>query len=118
MDAVTDEAGVRLLEPRFEQSVRISAVTGCGVEQVVEAVRRAASGDTLTVLLHVPAGDGKAIAAVDSDGRVLERRYVEDRVEMEVVMDRPHLDRLLARHPAVDLISTNGQGPPTTAPAS
>ncbi|MEE9296431.1 MAG: GTPase HflX, partial [Phycisphaerae bacterium] len=108
IDAVQDEADVRLVESFFDQAYRISALTGEGLDQVVDAVRRAASSNALAVTLRMPAGDGRALAAVDNDARVLDRRYVQDVVELDVVIDRRHLDRLLGQHDTLEVVSTNG----------
>jgi GTP-binding protein HflX len=106
MDAADDEAGVQILETRVPSPYRISAKTGAGIDLVVEAVRAAISTNTTQATLRLPIGDGRVAAAVDESAEVLDRRYNNDHLEVDVVIDRAHLDQLASRYPTLEIISS------------
>lgn len=110
IDAVPDEANARILETQFPMAHRISARTGEGLDRVVEAVRKAAGGDIINARLRVPAGDGRLLAALDREARVLNRRYGDDSVELEVIIDGKHLNKLVGQYASLKVLST-GDGP-------
>lgn len=111
IDAVQDEADEPILEARLRGSYRISARTGEGLDRVIEAVRRAATTDTIQATLRLPAGDGCLLAALDRESRVLNRRYDDDTVELEVVIQRKQLNRLSGRHGSLEILSTDARLP-------
>ncbi|NOS98993.1 MAG: GTPase HflX, partial [Phycisphaerales bacterium] len=103
IDASTDPVNEQILVTRLPNAVRLSALTGEGIDGLAEAVRRAATADTVRVTLRVPAGDGRLAALIDREAKVLERRYLEDVVELDVRMERRHLDRLTGQHPELEV---------------
>ena len=111
IDVAADESVVRMLESRMPDTLRISAHTGAGLDGIVEAVCKAVSAGTLKVTLRVPAGDGRLIAAVDRESRVLARRYDGETVEMDVVIEQANLNRLTGRHHLLQVRPTNGKSP-------
>lgn len=108
IDAVDDEAGERILEARFPDAYLISAATGEGLDRVIDAVRKAATPDMTSVTLCLPVGDGRLPAIVEREARVLGRRYRDDAVELEVVIDRKVLSRLVGQHASLKVLSTDG----------
>ncbi len=105
VDACADQADLQVLESRLNNTLAISAQTGEGLDAVVAEVRRAAQVGTLSVTLAIPAGDGRLIAEVDRSAKVLARRYGNDHVEMDVVMDQGLLNRLSGQCAALRVVA-------------
>ncbi len=86
------EADPRKLERRLlgtgqraARAVAVSALTGEGLPDLLEAIDQALPLDPVVrAILHIPAGDGATLALLHEFGKVLARRYSEDRCEIEV----------------------------------
>ncbi|MBQ7251736.1 MAG: GTPase HflX [Kiritimatiellae bacterium] len=64
----------RAMLSRYPEAVCVSAKTGEGMDRLASAMRTALAGRGETVRLRLPAGDGKAIAAVYATGQVVKAR--------------------------------------------
>lgn len=109
IDIMTDEADVQILERRVPNPYRVSARTGAGLDRVVEAVRQVIRADTTHATIRFPSADGRLAAAIDQHAQVLARRYAEDHVELDVVIDRAHLDQLASRYAGLNVVSTDAR---------
>ncbi len=81
---------------RFPGSVAISARTGRGVEELVEALQSALSAWRLRSRFRVPMSDSNLIAEIHRVGHVLELRY-EGEFAIVTAHVPPHLEQRLAR---------------------
>lgn len=105
MDVAQNDASALVLEARMAETHRVSAMTGAGLDVLIESVHKAATSDTARVTLRFPVSDGRLSAAIDRETNVLERRYLDDTVEMDVAIDRGFLTRLMGRHDALKVVS-------------
>ncbi|MCU1238891.1 MAG: GTP-binding protein HSR1-related [Candidatus Solibacter sp.] len=72
-------------QPGEMRAVAISAATGAGIDQLLTAIDEALPLDPVVrTTLDLDQGDGATLAMLHEFGRVLETRYVGDRVEVEV----------------------------------
>jgi GTP-binding protein HflX len=101
---------VELLARRKARCVPISAVTGEGLDKLAGEVRQFKDGDTAEVTVSLPHAEGKLLAEIDRLADVLERRYLPDRVELDIRMNRRRLRQLCGRHPP--LLILNGEVEP------
>ena len=80
------------------RAVAISALTGEGLPDLLEAIDQALPLDPVVhTILRIPAGDGATLALLHEFGKVLAKRYPEDRCEIEVEIPES-LKRRLERH--------------------
>ena len=108
MDIVEDPSIVQIVESRVRRSLRISGHTGVGLDAVVEAVSEMIGGSVVQATVRFPAREGKLSAWIDRMATVLDRRYDNESVEMDLRISRTHLDQLCGRHPTLTVIDRNG----------
>jgi GTP-binding protein HflX len=67
------------------RAVAVSALTGDGIDRLLTTIDEVLPLDPIVrTRLELSAGDGATLAMLHEFGRVLESRYVEDRLEVEV----------------------------------
>jgi GTPase len=78
-----------------EHTVPVSALTGVGIQQLLEKIDALVAEDRLErVRLRVPQREGKTLAALAARARVLSRRYHNGLVELEAEMPASLAQRL------------------------
>lgn len=109
IDAAGDDLSTaELMEFKLSDSMRISALTGQGLDALVETVVARQRGVVTEVTVRLPHSAGKALSEMDRIADVLDRRYLDKCVELDVRVDRVSLARIAGRYP--ELIITNGAG--------
>jgi GTP-binding protein HflX len=94
MDRLENGQAVAALAGRRD-AVAVSAATGAGLEPLLDAIEAALpAGGPVT--LHIPHGDGAALALCYERGRVLSREDRSDHVALEVELPGPVLASLHA----------------------
>ncbi|HEX7008461.1 MAG TPA: GTPase HflX, partial [Phycisphaeraceae bacterium] len=96
VDKLDHPTDLTAFQQQYPDSVTLSARTGRGVDQLVERVRQAMRGQSRELTIHLDAADGKAIHFLENRGRVLDRRYEDNRVAMRVSIGSRQLDQLRA----------------------
>ncbi|MBI2919986.1 MAG: GTPase HflX [Planctomycetes bacterium] len=77
MDAVRDRLEYELLRSRHPDALEVSAKLNNGVEVLGEEVEARLAGRQVEVDLQVPAGDGRLLAFLSQNGRILERTLTD-----------------------------------------
>jgi GTP-binding protein HflX len=104
MDVAEDLSVTQVLEQRYQPSLRISARSGQGLEKVLAAVVVAMRGADVEATLRASLRDGRLLAAIEQKAKVLDRRFVDEMIEMDVRINRTHLEQLQGRHPGLTVI--------------
>jgi GTP-binding protein HflX len=99
VDVVDDLAGLQILQHKLPDALPISAKTGRGLPELITHVRNLVSGPPTRATIWLANAHGRAIAYVEKHAEVLDRRYVNHSVEMDVVIGRAALARLEATFP-------------------
>lgn len=99
VDAVADLAGLQILQHKLPDALPISAKTGRGLPELITHVRDLVSGPPTRATIRLANANGRAIAYIEKHAEVLDRRYIDHSVEMDVVMGRATLARLEASFP-------------------
>lgn len=105
IDAVEDETLIQALSHRLPQAVCISAKTGQGLPQLIEAVRERVAGSAKQATVRLQMADGRAIAFLEKHAEVLDRRYIDHAVEMDVVVGHRILNRLQTNFPSSQILA-------------
>jgi len=87
-------------------SLQVSALTGEGLDSLVQEVVRRMQGHAAEVTVRLPHSAGKVAAELDRVADVRNRRYLEDGVELDLRINRSQLAQLVGRHP--ELVITAG----------
>lgn len=103
IDKLTHNADLLILQQEFPDSIGLSALTGRGMDALVERVRRLAAGHLITTTLDIAAGDGKAIHFIENRANVLNRAYEGDRMRFDVRIGSRQLAQLKAMSPSLRL---------------
>jgi len=104
VDVAEDVAAVHILRHKLADSLAISAKTGAGLPELVERVRHLIAGPLKRATVRLPTIDGRAIAFLEKHSEVLDRRYSNGTLEMDVVMGGSLLNRLQVSFPASQIL--------------
>ena len=104
MDQDRDESIAQVLEKRYPDTIRISAQTGQGLDEVCDFLRRAMQEKAGRFTIRAPIGDGKMFSFLDRHAKVLDRRYETDAVEVDVLITHTHLSQLQSRFDSIEII--------------
>lgn len=94
IDRVRDPILLKLLESRLPETVRTSAITGQGLEELRDAVHRYVIRRHLDLVLEVDPADGRLLAQLREWGEVDEADYQEGKVVVRVRIAPRFLDRI------------------------
>jgi GTP-binding protein HflX len=75
VDKVSDPSALFALRRHFPNAVSVSALTGLGMEELIERVSEFVAKGTMTVELRLPAARADLLARLHRDGTVREARY-------------------------------------------
>jgi GTP-binding protein HflX len=95
-DLLTDNAEVLVWKRRHPEALETSARTGVGLSEVIERVRRHATGGTERMKLRLPMSDGKALNFLENRATVHDRAYDTTHITIDVTIGRRQLDQLKA----------------------
>jgi len=104
IDRSSDEALLDVLSRKSEPSLAVSARTGEGLERLAEYVSAAMQTKAVRLTLRADAGDGRLITLVGQLADVHDRTFVDDRVGMDVTIDRAKLGQLRARYETLEIV--------------
>jgi len=104
IDMTDDEALVQILEKNAAASLRISARTGMGLDELVEFVRGQMSCDNVRVAIEVDAADGRTLSLLDRCGRIHRREYRDRAARLDVSISRADLARLCSGGGAIRVL--------------
>jgi len=95
-DKLENNAELLTLTREIPGSLPASAVTGVGIDKIVEHVRTALRGRSIELTMTIPHGDGKTLQFLETRAVILDRQYDLDAVRLHVRMGRRQLDQLLS----------------------
>jgi GTP-binding protein HflX len=75
VDKVVDPAALFALRRHFPEAVSVSALTGEGMDELVERISEFVARGTMTVELRLPAARADLLARLHRDGTVRDVRY-------------------------------------------
>lgn len=76
----------------------LSALTGQGIEELLEAIDRKLSESFRYVALHLPFHAGTELSLLYRTGRILKREDRQDGIHLEAVLDEKHFHKFLHFH--------------------
>ncbi len=91
MDLVQDETLLPLLRQRFGKGVRISSVTGAGLDALRGRIRKFMDRDALTVTVEMDPSAGRLQSFLSEHAEIQLREYGSDRTRMRVKIAPRHL---------------------------
>jgi len=94
IDAIRHNADLLVLENEYPESVRVSARTGEGLDELIERVRGIARGRMQQLTVSLDAADGKAIHFLENRATVIDRQYENGKVTMQIHIGQRQLDQL------------------------
>lgn len=89
-----DEAALTVLEQHYPGSVRISAHTGEGLDQLRIAVSDALSREFVEADIVTSVGNGRLLAYLAKHGEILSRTFTEETVTVHCRVPRKYLGRI------------------------
>jgi GTP-binding protein HflX len=112
VDIADDAALAEMMARHRTQVVKISALTGEGIEELTAIVRRAVEGDSVEMKVRIPHVAGRLLTELDRWAKVKSREYFPDHVELLLRINRSQLDQLLSRFPEMQLLPAEDDSRP------
>jgi len=110
-DIADHSATAELLVQYRADVLRVSALTGEGLDELIGLVAKYAEGDAVDVSVRVPHADGKLLAELTRVAEVRDRRYFAEGVELAMRINRSQLRQLRGRFPSLVVIDDAGAEP-------
>lgn len=88
IDLIEDAAVHERLRLAYPEAVLVSAARSDGLEHLLSAIESRIRNDTVSAEVFVSTEDGKGIAEVERNARVLDRRVVDGRLRFDVSVRR------------------------------
>ena len=104
VDIADDMAMAEMLARHRANVLRVSALTGIGLDEVTAEVARQAQGDAVDVLVRLPHSAGKVLTELGRWGEVHDRKYLPECVELTLRINRTQLDQLRGRYPEISVV--------------
>jgi GTP-binding protein HflX len=101
IDIADDSSLAEMLGRHRPDVFQISAVTGEGLDRLVQEVTRRAKGDAVDATVRIPHREGKLLTELAGLADVRARRYTDEGVELDVCINRAQLRQLEGRYPAL-----------------
>ena len=110
VDIADDGSTVEMLARHRSKAYLVSAITGEGLDELIQEVTERMKGDTVELTVYVPHDQGRLISEIGRLADVRNRRYRQDGVELDLRMNRTQFRQLRGRYPDLSII--NGQDNP------
>jgi len=105
-DIVEDPTETQIIESNNKDCLRISAQTGQGLDALHDLVLETVRGRAADVTISTHQGNGQALAYIDRHAHVLNRRYKNDLVELDIRITSAKLKQLQNRVTGIDILVT------------
>ena len=105
MDVVEDPTEIQIIEGKVKGCIRISAKTGCGLEDLQDLVLQRVRSRARDVAIRTHAGNGRVLAYLDRYACILDRRYLEETTEIDIRISPAKLSQLRNRMDDVEIVS-------------
>ncbi len=98
-DAIRNITALESAQTVYPDAICISARTGMNMDELTQAVLARYRGGEITVKVTLAPSDGKALNFLHANGTVLNERYADDAVHIEVRIEKNQLARLKKLRP-------------------
>jgi len=95
-DKLENNAEVLMLTSEIPGAIPASAVTGVGIDKIVEYVRDASRGTTRELEMIIPHADGRTLNYLETRAVILERTYENEGVKLRVRLGKRQFAELQA----------------------
>lgn len=106
-----DEGALTVLEDRYPGSVRVSAKTGDGMDQLAVAVSDALSREFVEADIEADVGNGRLLAYLAKHGEILSRTFTDERVTVHCRVPRKYLGRISTEEAEIRPRETPAESP-------
>jgi GTP-binding protein HflX len=107
-DIADDAALAEMMARHRDNVVRISALTGAGLDELTDVVHRRVEGDSVETKVRMPHAAGRVMTELERWATIKGREYFPDHAELLIRINRSQLDQLLSRFPEMQLVSDAG----------
>jgi len=80
-----------------DRTIALSALTGEGLEDLLEIIEDHTSRNRQNITFHIPPSDGEALAWLYNKGKILDRQDAEDYISLQVDLEPAHIGQFRDR---------------------
>ncbi|HWL93396.1 MAG TPA: GTPase HflX [Phycisphaerae bacterium] len=95
VDAIQDDSAIHLLRNSLDDVVEISALTGLGLDELRDRVLDRVRHRYARLLIETDSSNGKLLAYISQYGHILDTRYDDDRVQLDVRLPTQEVPRVV-----------------------
>lgn len=96
VDAAREDSGIHLLRLSLDNAVEVSARTGDGIDALCGRVLDQMRGRYVLLTIETGAGNGKLLSYLSQYGQILDRRYDDGAVRLDLRLPVQEVQRVLA----------------------
>ena len=104
-DIAEDPSECQIIESQNGSSLRISAKTGMGLDKLHDYVLNIVRKKAIDITIKVNVSDGKVLSYLDRHAYVLNRRYFDDTVELDIRVSQAKFDQLKNRVGGIEILT-------------
>ncbi|MCH8243013.1 MAG: GTPase HflX [Planctomycetes bacterium] len=116
LDIADDTSMAEMLACHRPNVLRVSAVTGEGLDRLIAEVTRQMRPDSVDVTALIPHAEGKLLTEIGRLADVRARRYRADGVELDIRITPAHLSQLQGRYGKLSIVKRDGEAGDEFAP--
>lgn len=109
LDIADDTSMAEMLACHRPNVLRVSAVTGEGLDRLAAEVTRQMRPDSVDVTALIPHAEGKLLTEIGRLADVRARRYRADGVELDIRITPAHLSQLQGRYGKLSIVRRDGE---------
>jgi GTP-binding protein HflX len=104
VDIADDTSVAEMLACHRPKALRVSALTGEGLDRLVDEVIAVMQRDSVDVTICIPQAEGRLLHEIGQVAEVRDREYLRDSVRLRVSINRSQLAQLRGRYPALSVV--------------
>jgi GTP-binding protein HflX len=94
MDRLEDRANLQELKHKYPNNIEVSALSGQGLDKLKSMLLDIASKNEIEINVNVPQTEGQIVNYIYNHGEVLERKFIDNLVQIRARMDRKYAGKL------------------------
>ncbi|MFQ5963690.1 MAG: GTPase HflX [Candidatus Scalinduaceae bacterium] len=94
VDALKDTSAITFFQNKYDNTVTISALSGLGIEKLKQKMISFANKDSTEIRLVCNISNGKLLAYIYENSKVINRRFTKSSVHFHILIDEKNLSKL------------------------
>ena len=94
MDKLQDKSDLSQIKSKYPNNIEVSALSGQGLDNLKAMLLEVASKDEVEISVDIPQTEGQIVNYIYNHGKVLERKFKDNMIQMRVRIDRKYAGKV------------------------